>query len=300
LESLERARAVSGPLDIVVVDTGSSDGSPDLIRSRYSHVAGLVELRGAAAGAARNAGAAAVRGEILSFVDADCLVAPEYFERAKQSLESSGAMAVGYAYGLPPSPHWIERVWDALHRPPTEGYASWLYAGNLVIRRGAFASVGGFDPRLLTGEDTEFAARLRRAGMSLYLDPALVVTHLGNPRTIRAFAYQQWWHGLGMLGTARLHKWRDLPLVAVLVHVLLMLGAPVIAAARFGPAGVGIGLLAAQLPVPIAAMLLRWSRTRRIRAPGRGLLLYVVYFACRVAALSSVAFGWPAPQRSRR
>jgi glycosyltransferase involved in cell wall biosynthesis len=297
---LDAARHSRSPITVILVDNGSRDGTVREVRDRYHDWITVLEDPVRTVGALRNLGAAHHRTDLLSFVDADCVVCPDYFTIAANALESSRADAVGYPYALPSNPKWIERAWDELHRPPAAGPAEWLYAGNFIIRREAFARVAGFSESRPTGEDPELGRRLRQAGFTLHTDPALVSVHLGNPKTIAAFFRQQWWHGLGAL-EGGIGVWRNRPLIMTLLHLLATI-APVLGAAAGvtrSPIAIMAGLTLSQALVPLASVLYRMSQTRRWRNPIPGIILYWLYYWARLTALASITLGVPKPPPGR-
>jgi len=77
------------PDHVVVVDDASSDGTPDFVAQRYPQIK-LVRLeRNAGSGAARNAGIAATKGEILTFLDQDDAWKPDYVAVQSRLLHSN-------------------------------------------------------------------------------------------------------------------------------------------------------------------------------------------------------------------
>ncbi len=285
--------------ELVVVDNGSSDGTYELLLQEYPSHARVLRAPTATVGALRNLGARAGSGTLLSFIDADCLIAPEYYSRAWEALRSSRADATGSGYALPDPSHWIERTWHGLHRQPGGRDVHYLNAGNLVVARAAFEAVGGFDESLITGEDAEFGQRFIRRGFRIHEDPGVSAVHLGNPRSLRAFCRQQWWHGLGMFGTARGPQ-LDKPLAMTLLHLLLSLGVTGWAVLR-QPLGVAAAWsMAAQLVTPALTVAYRSGQIGRLGRPLQELLLYYLYYWCRVTALSTLFLGVPRAGRGRR
>src|SRR5690349_17486601 len=66
------------PGEVIVVDDGSTDDTPEIARRMGAEV--ITQERGGA-GAARNRGAKAARGEVLLFTDADCAPVGDWVER---------------------------------------------------------------------------------------------------------------------------------------------------------------------------------------------------------------------------
>jgi hypothetical protein len=136
--------------------------------------------------AARNAGVASTDGEIVVFVDADVVVAPDALRRLREALDRDrGLAAVFGAYDdRPAAPTSVSRFRNLLHHhvhASSAGPATTFWAGLGAIRREAFDSVGGFDaeryPRPSI-EDIELGMRLHAAGRRIELDPNARGTHL--------------------------------------------------------------------------------------------------------------------------
>src|SRR5262245_53826716 len=66
--------------EVIVVDDGSTDGTPGVVR-RFGDAVRYLRQENRGGGAARNAGASAARGDLVSFLDHDDLWAPETLER---------------------------------------------------------------------------------------------------------------------------------------------------------------------------------------------------------------------------
>jgi len=272
------------PGEVVVVDNGSTDGSLEFLRERWGDRVAILELPGPTIGAVRNFGARKAQASVLSFVDADCVITPDYFQRAFEVLERTGAAATGGPYDLPAEPHWVEDAWHRLHDRPGEREAGYVPAGNFVCRRAAFERVGGFDEIILTGEDAELCQRLWDSGYTIVQSPAVAAVHLGNPKSLRHFFRKQRWHGLGMFGTFR-NRWLDRPVVMTFVHLVLNLVG--IAAIMVSPSWVaGLAVAAAcSVAVPVVTVAFR-ALSGRIRPPWlKGVLLYHIYFDARLAAI---------------
>lgn len=291
---LAAVRAAGGG-EVVVVDTGSTDGTPGILARMAEPHLRVLQLQGGTAGGARNEGVEHARGGVLAFIDADCLVDPDYIPVALEALRRYPRSAVGSAYELPDHPGTLERVWAALH-PGRDGPANWLYGGNLVLTKEVFESVGGFDSSLVSGEDVDLCRRLRLAGYNVVHDHTVRVVHLGNPSTFPGFFRQQRWHATGMLATA--HGF-DRPLALTIAHLAMSLAAGTWL--LLSP-GSGLPVLAfSQITAPLVAVAYRAFQSKEWRWTALlvGVALYWVYLWARALALVSTVLDVAGDARSR-
>lgn len=285
VDSIVEAATPQGNVEIILVDNGSTDGSFEILRSRYGEVARVLRLAEGNVGAVRNHGASTATGEYLSFIDADCCVPPDYFRRALEVVADRGVAATGSTYELPPNPHWIEKTWHALHGSRSDGFVRYLNAGNFFCERSAFEKIGGFDEGLESGEDAEFCQRFRAAGFRIYEAGAVSAVHLGNPKSLPEFFRKQLWHAVGMLGTFR-HDWRDLPVLATVAHMAAFLvGLALVLILDPWPVTLVVGFLPLVLGVPVLSVAYRFATARRGVNPLKAVLLYSVYFTARSLAM---------------
>jgi GT2 family glycosyltransferase len=178
LDSLA-AQQLAAPYEVVVVDDGSADGTPELIAR-----AGVRSLRNdpaRGANAARNAGARAASANLVAFVDDDVYAPPGWLAAL---VAGAGRHADAEAFGGPirarfdgPAPRGCGRELPpitTLDLGPADVEAKLVWSANMLVRRGALERVGGFDEGLPSGGDEEeWLRRLRsRGGRIVYLAAA--------------------------------------------------------------------------------------------------------------------------------
>ena len=183
-------------LEIILVDNDSTDGSPEIARRRGACV---VSAPGVHAGGVRNAGARRARGDVLAFLDSDCTPAPDWLQRALVHLADPGVGATGGHSRVPDDATWVERTVDFHATVPGVHEVQFLPTANMLLRREAFESVGGFTEDLRTGEDSDFSDRLRERGLRLVSDTAVRVVHQAWPKTIPELFRREMWLSSGML-----------------------------------------------------------------------------------------------------
>jgi glycosyltransferase involved in cell wall biosynthesis len=184
---LEAALASAYPrFEVVVVDDGSTDGTAE-IAGRFPVTLVRLAARGGVS-RARNAGAAASSGELLVFIDADCLLEPNALTVADAAYgRGAGARRVlGGTYTRAPHDRDFFSAFQSvfIHHFETKRAApDYVAAHAMAIDAELFRRSGGFVEGTFIGiaasvEDVELSHRLRRAGCELVMIPELQVKHI--------------------------------------------------------------------------------------------------------------------------
>lgn len=274
---------------IIVVDNGSTDSSLDIVR-KYVDVV-VVERPVVTVASVRNAGASFATGDVLAFIDADCVLVDGWRSQVMDTLELLKVSATGSKVGLPEKAGWVEKAWCS-QRVSSAGATGYINSGNFIVWRSVFVETGGFDEALITGEDSEFCWRLRRSGHVVFENPEIRVKHLGNPKNLWSFYKQQRWHGLGMFGTFMISKF-DRPVIMTLAFIFCCLLAVVL----FFWCITTIEVLYLFLPisllffVPVLTSLYRCVQYKKLAYFLQLSLLYFLYYIARSDAFMRIING---------
>ena len=158
--------------EIIVVDNGSTDGSPGIVRefaSRYDGNVRLLSCHQPGVANARNYGVEHSRSEWLQFLDADDTLMPD-----KLLCQLARVRAAKWVIGGYQDLHFNHlRETFLPNADPWKGLVHGNgigHTGSNLISRMAFDRVGGYDRRLRTAEDLDLYGRLLASGLEYYID----------------------------------------------------------------------------------------------------------------------------------
>ena len=161
------ARQTLATDEIIIVDDGSTDDTPNVVRSLSAEVR-CIRQENHGLSSARNVGQRAVRTDYVAFVDCDDLWAPAKLERQMAALaaEKKPSMCYGYVTQfVSPDLSGEEAARLKFDPEPMAGYS----ATTLLLGNDAFARAGPFDESLEIGEFAEWFARAKDAGVQTIL-----------------------------------------------------------------------------------------------------------------------------------
>jgi GT2 family glycosyltransferase len=196
--------------EVLVVDDGSGDRTPDVVAGRAHRRLRFFQQPNRGVASARNLGARQAAGALLVFIDDD-IVVPDTFLRDHLALHrrfpgslvngrwefepALRALLAGSAFGRfrLEVEEWVKQ--GLAKRPLAGGVLEpdAVTACNLSLTREAFARIGGFseDFPYAGAEDQEFSLRARRAGFRFVYDPELRVWHNDHRVTLEQFCERQ-------------------------------------------------------------------------------------------------------------
>jgi glycosyltransferase involved in cell wall biosynthesis len=176
--------------EIVVVDNGSSDNTLGVVRAIADPRIVIVEEQRRGPTAARNAGLAVAKGNLISFLDHD-----DYWPAGRNAgllavLDADGTADAAYGrIRVIVEPGCDDQGFSVVDGTfaPTIGLHVYLFRRELIDR------AGPMDESLALGSDVDYLARLRQAGMkaAVYDGDAAVYRRHGNNITLDMAAKRQ-------------------------------------------------------------------------------------------------------------
>jgi len=181
------------PFEVVLVDALSHDRTFAIAEEYAARHPGLLTLvrKFGSRGIGRNEGVRHARGELVVFIDGDCVADSGWLHHLRSAFAASdvvagATVAVGkIQYGQ------LERV-ELFQKGNDVTFPSC----NLGYRRSLFDALGGFDPRFITAEDIDLNLRAVQRGATIRSVPEAIVYHQMRTTFLR-FLVQAYWNGYG-------------------------------------------------------------------------------------------------------
>ena len=191
LHSIESARGAT-PFEVIVA------GALPEPRLPLAETIRFLPGNGLGTGALRNLAVRSAQGSILLFTDSDCIVDPDWIDRAAAAVSPDHPIVAG-GIRFPIGNNWdvgdnlaiFHGVHVSRRAGPAPGHVG---TNNLAVMRSAFEAFNGFDDELTVGEDGDFLDRARRAGHAIWFDPSFAVRHQsGRDTAEKVRAHARWY-----------------------------------------------------------------------------------------------------------
>jgi len=197
------AQDFAEPFETIVVASGP-DATVHVVRRAFPDVVLLSNPARLTPGAARNAGMKVAQGEVIAFLAADCVPAPDWLSRRVEAHRAGHALVGGFVDSAPDSTvagwaQYFAKFWgmQVMHGRRQEGRGPLFH---LSYRRDVLHRA--WDPSPVAGEDTAFNHALVHEGHRVWFDSAIRVHHQ-NLRRLADVLHEQREQGAAVASLGR-------------------------------------------------------------------------------------------------
>jgi glycosyltransferase involved in cell wall biosynthesis len=275
--------------EIIVADNGSTDQTQRIVRD----LGVFMQITpGVNVGTLRNKAARIARGDYLAFVDSDVEIMPNWLEKGLFVFNDKSVVSTGCFPRPPLCSTWVQRTWEIHQRgrrnSGLDGRVSWLPSMNMIVRRDAFAAIGGFNENLVTAEDVDLCYRLKEQGAILRnLDMDAI--HWGEAPDLKTFWRKEVWRGLGTPKGILSHGlcFSELPSIGYPLYIICVLMLFILCLIIWDNYSFKVvGLSIALLTLPATTLAVRTTiTTQNYRMIPQLFLLYLVYGVARAYSM---------------
>jgi len=182
-----------GPMEIIVVDAGSNDGTVQIVNDYMERHQCIIRFfhHPGTRGESTNFGISQAKGDAVATTGGDCIANPFWLAELRRSLRKYDVVAgktinIGYhAF------EDLERV-EFYHK----GFDISHPSASMAWRKEVLDDVGGFDPWFVTAEDIDVNLRAVSRGYTLGYDPNAIIYHR-TKGSFKGFFKQAFWNGWG-------------------------------------------------------------------------------------------------------
>jgi len=202
--------------EVIVVDNGSSDGSPDIVTRNFKNVKLITNKKNLGFAKGNNVGIKASKGNLIVLLNNDVVADPTWLsELVKATVDSP---KIGMTSGIVLQSKPSDVVWSAGKKIDAFTGIDWRIAYGkkleqigevedvdyfsacaLLVTRDVIEKIGLLDEGFFFyGEDADWALRARRAGYESRLTTSAIVWHEGSVTSKRVLKKRYYWNNLGI------------------------------------------------------------------------------------------------------
>ena len=191
---LQSLAGFEGP--VLYVDSGSVDRSVAIAEENGVQVLALDPARPFSAARARNEGLDLLRSAhpslcYVQFLDGDCTLSPGWIQGACAAMDADArrAVVIGHLQERDVDASLYNRLCALEWKSPAGDLSNFGGLGGIMLVRVAvFALLGGFNPKVIAGEDSEFGVRVGAAGYTVTKIDLPMATHDAD-----IHRFDEWW-----------------------------------------------------------------------------------------------------------
>lgn len=152
------------PLELIVVDNNSTDGTADIARRYTKHVLNKPPERSVQ----RNFGVARAHGQYVAIIDSDMELEPEVIAACVAGVQNNPKAVAA----IIPEESFGQGFWAQCKRLERSFYVGvdWIEAARFFDRQ-TYMTVGGYDEKMISGEDWDLSRRAAKQGELVRITP---------------------------------------------------------------------------------------------------------------------------------
>ncbi len=200
LEALEHQTVSRSEFEVIVIDDGSKDQTPEIVLEFKNAL--LFRQKNAGPAMARNRGAKKASAEIIVFLDSDCVPNSNWLEEMLKPFQKTEIAGAQGAYENP-LPNWVAcfiqlEIEERYQRMKKKPFIDFVGSYSAAYRKKIFLGEGCFDEAfaMASGEDTDFSFRLAKKGYKMVFASKAIVKHFHPTRLSKYWRtkfYRAYW-----------------------------------------------------------------------------------------------------------
>lgn len=187
-------QSYSAEYEIILVDS-SMDSTPQIVQSNFPNIKFIHLDQRTDPGTARNIGIKEAKGDLLAFIDSDCIAARDWIERirnAHQSLYNVIGGAINNGNDKSDLVAWAGYISEFREFLPEQcrREVTHIPTCNISYKKNIFTKFGMFQGEYYPQEDLVYNYNLSKNGEKILLDPAIQICH-HHRSILKDFLYHQ-------------------------------------------------------------------------------------------------------------
>jgi glycosyltransferase involved in cell wall biosynthesis len=194
-------------LELICINNASTDRTQDILDRHKKEIKTFHERKRGPA-AARNRGLLNARGDVVAFVDADCVVDKNWLKNIVLPLQDVGVGIVGGKILSKRPCNNIEEFGEKIHdhdKAINEFKPPYVITMNWSSRLSVLKEVGLFDESFRRCEDVDMSRKIFQAGYRLVYEPEAIVYHR-NEKTFSGLFREGYLHGFYSIKALKVNK----------------------------------------------------------------------------------------------
>ncbi|GAB4377501.1 MAG: hypothetical protein Kow0042_25360 [Calditrichia bacterium] len=186
-----------GEYEIILADS-SVDQTPEIVKEHFPRVKLIRFESKTDPGTARNAGVRQSKGDVILFIDSDCIASEDWVQKICRLHDSHPEVAAVGGAAANGNPSDDEVAWAGYMAEFREyipenpaGYVWHIPTLNISYKRWVFEKYGYFDSRYYPQEDLVFNYQLTQNGDKILFDPSIIVWHFHRSELQGFFRHQK-------------------------------------------------------------------------------------------------------------